>query len=189
MLTHYLVSPIAIGFILIYGASFFLYKTKRIKMATHRKIWNSLLAATFLITGIFGTILAFQLDYAPLVNWPINLLFWHVEAGIVMTFISLFHLGWHFKYYKGIVKNAREKWRVLRSTQRDFDIEDGRLVLEAREARRAERDARTARREAPADRREAQLVHLAQRGAPVAVRVEKVAPRRPYDLDRGGLLD
>ena len=31
-LTHYLVSPIALGFFLIYGVSFFLYKTKRIRM-------------------------------------------------------------------------------------------------------------------------------------------------------------
>ena len=127
------------------------------------------MAATFLITGIFGTILAFQLDYAPLFNWPINLLFWHVEAGIVMTFISLFHLGWHFKYYKAIVRNAREKWRVLRSAQKEFDVRDEQLVLEARAARRAEREAR-----------------MAQRGAPVAVRVEKVAARRPYDLEGGG---
>jgi hypothetical protein len=169
LLTHYLVSPIAIGFFLIYGVSFFLYKTKRIKMATHRKIWNSLLGATFLITGIFGTILAFQLDWAPAFNWPINLLFWHVEAGIVMTFISLFHLGWHFKYYKAIVRNAREKWRVLRSAQKEFDVRDEQLVLEARAARRAEREAR-----------------IAQRGAPVAVRVEKVAARRPCDLEGGG---
>ena len=171
MLTHYLVSPIAIGFILIYGVSFFLYKTKRIKMATHRKIWNSLFAATFLITGIFGTILAFQLDYAPLFNWPINLLFWHVEAGIVMTFISLFHLGWHFKYYKCIIKNAREKWRVLRSTQRDFDIENGRLVLEAREARRAEREARTARAKPRPAGAKPNADWPARR--PVAVRVER----------------
>ncbi len=170
LLTHYLVSPIAIGFLLVYGVSFFLYKTKRIKMATHRKIWNMLLAATFLITGIFGTILAFQLDYAPFVNWPINLLFWHVEAGIVMTFISLFHLAWHFKYYKAILKNAREKWRVLRSTQKEFDVRDGQLVLEAREARRAQREVRRAGSETAAANR----ARLAQRGAPVAVRVEKM---------------
>lgn len=183
MLTHYLVSPIAIGFILIYGVSFFLYKTKRIKMATHRKIWNSLLAATFLITGIFGTILAFQLDYAPLFSWPINLLFWHVEAGIVMTFISLFHLGWHFKYYKSILKNAREKWRLLRNTQKEFDVRDEQLVLEAREARRSAREARKTDPGLPAAPRPARVAQLAERGVPVAVRVEKVRSRRPYDFE------
>lgn len=185
-LTHYLVSPIAIGFFLIYGASFALYKTKRIRMATHRKIWNVLLLGTFLVTGIFGTILAFQLDWAPYYEWPINLLFWHVEAGIAMTFISLFHLGWHFKYYKGIVKNAREKFRVIRATQREFDAGDRQLVLEARETRREKREARKGPREAPAAQRDTQLAQLAQRGAPVSVRVEKVAPRQPFDLEREG---
>jgi hypothetical protein len=146
-LTHYLVSPIALGFLLIYGASFYLYRKKRIRIATHRKIWNMLLLGTFLITGIFGTILAIQLDYAPRYIWPVNLLFWHVEAGIVMTFISLFHMAWHFKYYKGIVRNAREKWRVIRATEKEFEVDDRRLVLEAREARRAEREGRRAERQ------------------------------------------
>ena len=103
-----------------------------------------LLLGTFLITGIFGTILTFQLDYAPMYVWPVNLLFWHVEAGVVMTFISLFHMAWHFKYYRGILKNARAKWRLLRDTQKESDLAEGRLVLEAREARRAEREVRKA---------------------------------------------
>lgn len=141
-LTHYLVSPIALGFLIIYGVSFWLYRSKRIRLATHRKVWNVLLLATFLITGIFGTILAVQLDYAPTYTWPVNLLFWHVEAGVVMTFISIFHMAWHFKYYKGILKNAREKWRLFRETQREADLNDGVLVAQAREARRAERENR-----------------------------------------------
>jgi hypothetical protein len=152
-ITHYLVSPLALGFLFIYGASFYLYKTKRIRVTTHRKIWNALLLGTFLITGIFGTILAVQLDYALPFTLPVNLLFWHVEAGIVMTFISLFHMGWHFKYYKNMVKNAREKMRALRTAEREFAIDDRQLVLEAREARRSQRDARRIEREARVTRR------------------------------------
>ncbi|MBC7294630.1 MAG: hypothetical protein H5T84_11145, partial [Thermoleophilia bacterium] len=63
LFTRYNVSPIAVGFFLIYAVSFVLYKTKRIKVSTHRKIWNVLLLATFLVTGIFGLILAIQIDY------------------------------------------------------------------------------------------------------------------------------
>ena len=144
-LTHYLVSPLALGFLLIYGASFYLYKSKRMRITTHRKVWNALLLGTFLITGIFGTILAVELDYALPFTLPVNLLFWHVEAGIVMTFISLFHMGWHFKYYKSMVKNARAKIRALRTAEREFAVDDRQLVLEAREARRTQREARRAR--------------------------------------------
>lgn len=109
MFTHYNVSPIAIALFVIYAASFVLYKTKRIRVTTHRKIWNVLLLATFLMTGIFGLILAIRRDYALLFAMPINLLFWHVEAGVVMTVVSIFHLSWHLTYYRDLFKSRRDK--------------------------------------------------------------------------------
>ena len=141
-LTHYLVSPIALGFFLIYAASFALYKTKRIRITTHRKIWNVLLLGTFLVTGLFGVILAIQLDYTLPFTIPINLLFWHVEAGIAMTLISLFHMGWHFNYYKNLVRSSRSKVRAARAAERAFAADERQLVMEARAARCAEREAR-----------------------------------------------
>jgi len=151
-ITHYLVSPIALGFFVVYGVSFFLYKTKRIRIATHRKIWNVLLLGTLLVTGIFGLILAIQLDYPLPFNIPIDLLFWHVEAGIAMTLISLFHLGWHFNYYKNLVRNTRAKARAMRAVEREFAADDRQAVLEARELRLAKREARRAERSGAATR-------------------------------------
>ena len=118
LLTHYYVSPIAIGFFLVYALSFFLYKTKRMKIATHRKIWNVLLLATFLVTGIFGLILTIQLDYRLPFQMPVNLLFWHVEAGIVMTLISIFHIAWHSKYYAKMLRTSRSNARAAESAER-----------------------------------------------------------------------
>lgn len=141
-LTHYLVSPLALGFLLIYGVSFVLYKTKRMRVATHRKIWNVLLLATFLVTGLFGLILTIQLDYTLPFTIPVDLLFWHVEAGIVMTFISLFHMGWHFKYYRNLLRASRGKVRAARAAEASQAADERRLVLEAREQRRAEREAK-----------------------------------------------
>lgn len=140
-LTHYLVSPIAIGFFLIYGVSFVLYKTKRMRIATHRKIWNVLLLATFLITGVFGLILAIQLDYTLPFTIPVDLLFWHVEAGIVMTLISLFHMGWHFNYYRNLLRTSRTKVRAARAAERAQTAADRQFALEARAQRRTEREA------------------------------------------------
>jgi hypothetical protein len=145
-ITHYLVSPIALGFFIIYGVSFFLYRTKRIRIATHRKIWNVLLLGTFLVTGVFGLILAIQLDYPLPFTIHIDLLFWHVDAGIAMTLVSLFHMGWHFNYYKNLVRNTRAKARAVRAAEREFEADDRQAVLEAREQRRVERDARRAAR-------------------------------------------
>ncbi len=131
LVTHYLVAPIALAFFVIYGLSFILYKSKKIRIATHRKIWNVMLLGTFLVTGLFGLILTIQLDYTLPFTIPVDLLFWHVEAGIAMTLISLFHMGWHFNYYKNLVRNTRKKARA------------------AREAERGERAPRTAPRTAP----------------------------------------
>ena len=107
MFTRYNVSPIAIALVLVYAASFILYKAGKIRVATHRKIWNVLLLLTFLVTGIFGLILAIRRDYVLMFDVPFNLLFWHVEAGVVMTIISIFHLSWHLKYYRDLFKRRR----------------------------------------------------------------------------------
>ena len=109
MFTHYNVSPIAVALLLIYVASFVLYKAKRIDVATHRKVWNTLLLVTFLTTAAFGLVLAIRRDYVLSFRIPFNLLFWHVEAGVVMTLISLFHLSWHLTYYRDLFKNGRER--------------------------------------------------------------------------------
>jgi hypothetical protein len=117
--THYYISPIALAFFLVYAVSFVLYKTKRMRVSTHRKIWNVLLLVTFLITGVFGLLLAIQLDYELPFTIPIDMLFWHVEAGIVMTLISLFHMGWHFNYYKNLLRSARTKRRAAEAAERE----------------------------------------------------------------------
>jgi hypothetical protein len=140
--TYYNVSPIAIAFFIIYGVSFILHKAKRIRLATHRKVWNVLLAATFLITGIFGLILTIQLDYELPFTIPFDLLFWHVEAGVAMTLISLFHLSWHFNYYRNVFRRSRKAVREARAAEKARDTQERRLAWEARAQRRAHTDPR-----------------------------------------------
>ena len=101
-----------------------------------------LLAATFLITGIFGLILTIQLDYALPFTIPFDLLFWHVEAGVAMTLISLFHLGWHFNYYRNVFRRSRRAVREARAMEKARDTEERRLAWEARARRRALTDPR-----------------------------------------------
>jgi hypothetical protein len=119
MFTRYNVSPIAIVLLIAYVLSFVLYKKGRIKITTHRKIWNVLLLVTFLTTGLFGLILAIRRDYALLFSFPVNLLFWHVEAGVVMTVVSIFHLSWHLNYYRELLRGGREKLNAARCCESD----------------------------------------------------------------------
>ena len=140
--THYNVSPIAIAFLLVYAVSFVLYKTKRIKIHIHRKIWNVMLLATFLITGIFGLVLTIQLDYALPFTLPFNLLFWHVEAGVAMTLISLFHIGWHFNYYRNLLRSSRKKVVAAHQLESVPLADERQQAWQERERRRREREAR-----------------------------------------------
>ncbi len=121
--THYNVGLIAIALALIYAVSFFLYKTKRIRITSHRTVWNVLLLATFLITGIFGLVLAVRRDYVLLFAFPVNLLYWHVETGVAMTVISLFHVSWHLSYYRDLLKSGRQKMSAAREAERLQEVQ------------------------------------------------------------------
>jgi hypothetical protein len=109
---RYYLSPVAIAILLVYGVSFTLYRTKRLRVATHRKIWNVMLLATFLLCGLLGLVLAVGVTRNPPLELPTWLLVWHVETGIAMCFISLFHVGWHLKYYVAMVTGKRRNERT-----------------------------------------------------------------------------
>ncbi len=95
---------IHIVFILItfYLVSLLISKKKK-KIRQHRKIWNILLLITFLISGIFGILLVLRINYGIEIPLYSDLLFWHVEFGIAMTIISIFHITWHWKYFKKMI--------------------------------------------------------------------------------------
>jgi hypothetical protein len=112
---QYYFSPVAIGFLAVYGVSFGLYRTRRMKVTTHRKIWNMLLLATFLLCGLIGLLLAVGVTRSTPWALPSWLLVWHVETGIAMCFISFFHIGWHARYYLAIVTGKRRAARPERT--------------------------------------------------------------------------
>lgn len=96
---------ISLSLLIIYLGSY--YSSKRdlvLSYITHKKIWNFLLLLTFLGVGITGIFLTIQIEYGPIFNPPFNLLFWHVETGIAMFMISIFHLLWHYAYFKSYIK-------------------------------------------------------------------------------------
>jgi membrane-associated HD superfamily phosphohydrolase len=94
---------ILIALTILYIITFYLSRTKKIKLITHRKIWNVLLLISFLGTGISGIILVIKMQYGVIANIPTNMLFIHVETGIAMALISIFHIAWHWKYFKRMI--------------------------------------------------------------------------------------
>jgi hypothetical protein len=102
---NYYFIPILLLLCIFYFLTFFLSKKKKIKRIQHRKIWNIILLVTFLVSGIIGLILAILISNGIKLSFYTDLLFWHVEFGIAMAIISLFHIAWHWNYYKKMVIN------------------------------------------------------------------------------------
>ena len=88
----------------LYLLTFVLVKSGKMKKLTHRKIWNSVLLITCLVSCILGFVLALQINYHFAMGIMKDILKLHVEFGIAMTVVALFHIGWHLKYYKNIFK-------------------------------------------------------------------------------------
>lgn len=101
-MTYHLV-PISLILILLYFVTHILSKKKIISVVNHRKIWNILLLATFLISGLLGILLIIEINFGVNFSLPFNMLFWHVEVGIAMFVISIFHTFWHWAYFKNLL--------------------------------------------------------------------------------------
>ncbi|KXB05350.1 hypothetical protein AKJ49_00995 [candidate division MSBL1 archaeon SCGC-AAA382A03] len=89
--------PILIVLSLSYSITLFLSKRKSISTLTHKRIWNVFLLITFLASGILGILLVIRINFGFVIPLPFNILFWHVEAGIAMFVICIFHIIERFR--------------------------------------------------------------------------------------------
>jgi hypothetical protein len=93
--------PIGLTIVVIYLLTLFLSSTTFISKQAHRRFWNWVLLATFLITALIGLFMALKITYKWNIPFSEPLLHWHVEVGISMAFIAISHLTWHLNYYFG----------------------------------------------------------------------------------------
>ncbi len=101
----------------LYLISYIFYRIGFFSLTRHRKIWNSILAVTFLITALAGLFLALQINY----KWDLpvikSILKWHVETGAGLAITGIFHFIWHITYFTKIFKRTEEP-RKLRGFQK-----------------------------------------------------------------------
>ena len=107
-MTYHLV-PISLFLIILYAISRILLKKKIITLITHKRIWNILLLITFLISGILGILLIIRINFNITAPTRFNSLFWHVELGIAMFIISIFHVIERWYFFKNIFKTKNNK--------------------------------------------------------------------------------
>lgn len=98
--TNYYFIPIAVLLFISYIVTHTMSKKKKITVSKHRNMWNIILLVTFVVSGFSGLILAILISYGIRLSFYSDLLFWHVETGIAMAILSLFHIIWHRRYFK-----------------------------------------------------------------------------------------
>lgn len=101
--TYHLI-PVLIVLSLIYFITLFLSKRKIISALTHKRIWNVFLLITFLVSGILGVLLVIRINFGSIISLPFNIMFWHVEAGIAMFVICVYHIIERWCFFKNMMK-------------------------------------------------------------------------------------
>jgi spermidine synthase len=92
----------------LYLISLFFYRTGVYSLAWHRRLWNCVLAITFIFTALAGLFMALQINF----KWDIpgikSILKWHVETGAGMAITGIFHFIWHLSYFSKIFSGTEE---------------------------------------------------------------------------------
>ena len=101
--------PVMAVFIGLYALTWILSAKKVFKVLTHRKIWNIVLLVSCLVSAVLGIVLVFNIEFHTYISLPFNTLFWHVEAGLAMSVIAVFHIAWHWRYFTKILKTKEQK--------------------------------------------------------------------------------
>ncbi|MFC2022955.1 hypothetical protein ACFLTL_02225 [Chloroflexota bacterium] len=115
-LSYYL-GPIILIISILYGVSYLLSTRHIIKVVVHRRIWNVILLISTIISTFLGLVLILGIEFGIDISFPFNSLLWHVEAGIAMGLIALFHIAWHWRYFQKMIKHTDLPPKVAPSTE------------------------------------------------------------------------
>jgi len=97
--TNYYLWQISLICLILYLISYGLVKEQVYSIIFHKKLWNMLLLISFIITALTSILFLLELSYGIKIT-SLNLTFWHIEIGLVMILISIFHTLWHIPYLK-----------------------------------------------------------------------------------------
>jgi hypothetical protein len=86
--------------IIVYAITYVLYKENVITGSMHAKTWNILIFISGLILAVIGLLITLFTEYS--INIPLisDIVFWHVEFGILLFIIALFHVYLHWERFK-----------------------------------------------------------------------------------------
>lgn len=93
-----------ISCLVLYGVGELSVKYGRLKKTVHRKIWNTILLVSFLMSCLIGLYLVLAKMYSLSMDYSL-LIALHVDVGTIMTVVALIHTFWHLKYFKNLFKH------------------------------------------------------------------------------------
>ncbi len=102
--TNYFLFPVSILLVSAYLFTHYLFSKGILKQGTHRRIWNLLLTAGYLGTGITGVLLVLLINMGIRTALNQSITFWHVELAIIMFVGTLIHIHLYRKPFKNIFK-------------------------------------------------------------------------------------
>ncbi len=97
--------PFLVGYIVTYT----LYKIGLIKKSIHVNLWNFILFSAFLVTALAGFVLMVLLELGIITSINLGLLYWHVEFGITMALVTVFHISIYWKSTRRLFTGGKVK--------------------------------------------------------------------------------
>lgn len=88
----------SIPFIAGYLGTYILYKMHFIKKSIHVNLWNLIIGIAFIISAGGGFLLLTLLELGIVLPINFGLMYWHVEIGITLVVVAVFH---HHIYLNG----------------------------------------------------------------------------------------
>ena len=96
--------PIVLIITFLYAISYIFSRLGIISSKIHSRIWNTALLISFLVAGILGFIMVIQINYKIDISIVETIMQYHVDFGISLFLISVFHILLHLDYFKQLLK-------------------------------------------------------------------------------------
>lgn len=118
---HYNVLPVSILLIGGYLFTFYLFKKGILTQKKHRRIWNLLVTAGYLGTGVTGVLLIVLINLGVKTVLNPSLIYWHAELAILMVIGTLIHIHLYWKPFKNMFtilfgfKNSKKGKKIVKS--------------------------------------------------------------------------
>jgi hypothetical protein len=101
---NYFVFPVSILLIGAYLFTYYLFSKGILNQQKHRRIWNLLVTAGYLGTGVTGVLLILIVNLGVKSALNPSVTFWHAELAILMVVGTLIHVHLYWKPFKNMFR-------------------------------------------------------------------------------------